>query len=157
MKHFLILALVFTSLNLHAGAEEHQQSQTCYIMSASDRAQASNEVPTQVCIETLAVDLNNETIQGFSFFNDHLFTNLNLTTLTRKNEDFYTVKASSILKNEPGDVCEAEHKIELKIEGLSDNYGYIDVKELKVSVKEDYSNDSCHSYLQSSVFVFEKL
>lgn len=135
MKIFIALAVLVFSLVASAGSEEHAQSQTCYYVIAEQSSPINNEIPTQICLETLNIDTNAETISAFSFFYPELYEELKLSYVTRKNEDFFNFSASSLLRDDV--VGENTQKMTLFISGQVDNYGAAaDIKSLTISLEQ---------------------
>ena len=129
----VIMALAF-SFNVFAGSEEHEQAQTCYYVVVEESSPLNANVPTQICLENLTVDTSNETISAYSFFYSDLYVNLKLKSVTRKNEDFFSFKSSSVVRDEV-DGSDTQ-KIILFISGQVDNYGAVDLKYLTISLDQ---------------------
>ena len=129
MKALIALSVLALSFAAQAGPEEHKQSQTCYYVVAEESSELNDGVPTEVCLETLNVDTSTESISVYSYFNSDLFKNLKLTSLTRKNEDAYSFKSVSALKD-------GLNETKLFINGQVNNYGESDVTYLDIKVEQ---------------------
>ena len=134
MKIIFTLVTVLMSLAAFAGPEEHISNQTCYHLVKQEKQFVPADVPAQICLEALTIDTAKENVYVDSYFQAGLFTNLKVTSLVRKNEDFFNFKTEALLKNESESVCGKDERIYLVLNGLLDNYGSADMSNLQVSV-----------------------
>lgn len=134
MKTLTALMVLVFSLSAFAGPEEHQQAQTCYYVVAEGSSPLNSNILTQICLESLNVDTFAETISVYSYFFSDLYKNLKLKSVTRRNEDFFSFKSASILRDN-GDGSDTQ-KITLFISGQVDNYGDADLSSLTLSVEQ---------------------
>lgn len=155
MKNILGLIILSFGFTAFAGPEDHAQSQACYGIRADQVALASSFVPQQICLETLNVDTSNDTIVAYSYFMDDLFQALKISTLTRKNEDFYSFSAKNILASDAQITNDKSVDVEMSISGFVDVYGQGDVNYLKISViqRTDAYGDTNY---QTDIFDYEK-
>jgi hypothetical protein len=157
MKWFAVLAMTMMSFQVFAGPEEHKEAQTCYALSTEQALQASAEVPLEVCLETLNINVasrDNE-ISVYSYFQPRLFQGLKVSELIRKNEDQYSFKSTNVLLDRWESACGEGHVVELNINGLTDFLGNGDVTKLEVSVTETTLHDVCHSHPQTTTFTYQ--
>lgn len=146
----LITAIVLAATSYaFAGPEEHFQSQSCYYLDTSREYLVSYNVPTQVCIETVNVNLDSETVVIYSYFMASLYEKAHLTKLTRKNEDFYRFEVASVVVNN------SQERIQLLISGLANNYGEVSVSELSIQAKQDCTGGNCSAENQSRTFNYK--
>lgn len=138
-----------------AGPEDHIQNQICYNLKPG-QTQASAELPLQVCIEEISMDLSTETVSIYSYFQRSLFENIQVDYLARKNEDYFSVRTSSEFYKNWNSGCGDGLTLTVKVNGLSDNWGVMDPQNLTVIVEQEMTNDTCHSKPQKTVFVYEK-
>lgn len=137
MKKLLMSVVVLAGLNSFAGPEDHMMSQTCYYLkNPSQIALATQYVPTQICIETVNIDTDKNTITAFSYFMPELYQNLNLNYLVRKNEDSFSFKAVNNLATEAEIGISETVTSDLLMSGVVDNQGYADVRYLSIQVKQ---------------------
>lgn len=157
MKASLIfLGILFSTVISFAGPEEHINAQSCYGLAGTPGVYLSDKVPTEICLETLTINASENTIQVYSYFasNQMLFQNTQLTHLTRVNEDYYSFSASSIFTNEWNSGCRDAETNELVISGRVDSNGDADVSTLKLTLKNETTNDTCHSRPQTHIFEY---
>lgn len=135
MKALITLMTLVFSLTAVAGPEEHMQAQTCYYLIAEESSPINNDIPTQICLESLTVDTSAETISIYSYFYSDLYKNLKLNYIARKNEDSFSFRASNLVRN---DIVGTEvQKITLFISGRVDNQGEVDDLEyLTISLEQ---------------------
>jgi hypothetical protein len=157
MKWIAILAVTMFSFHLSAGPEEHKAAQTCYVLDAEQAGEADAEIPLEICLETLNIDVTTHAndISVYSYFQPQLFQGLKVTSLIRQNEDQYTFKASNILLDRWESGCGEGQTVELTISGLTDFLGTGDVTRLEVSVTETTLHDVCHSHPQTTKFIYQ--
>lgn len=153
---FVISALVGgTGLSAFAGPEEHKDLQVCYGVVA--KGDLPESVPHQVCLESLDLDLNRNTISVYSYFNPYYFEALKLTNLIRNDEDHYKFSASAVLMSEER-LCGPGELTLLKINGKTDFNGVAsrqDLEELKITVVHEVTNDNCHSHPQTETYNYQ--
>ena len=145
MKKLLMSVLVLTTINVFAGPEDHIQNQVCYRMKAEQIQFASIYTPKEVCIENLTVDTNSDKVYVESYFMPELFKNLKVTSVVRKNEDFFRFSALNKLADQAQVATNQSVNVDLTISGLVDNDGIADINYLNVSVKqktETYPDDT---------------
>ncbi len=134
MKKIILSVTLLTSLISFAGPEEHLQNQVCYRMKPVQIERASVYTPKEVCIESLTVDTNSNKVFAESYFMPELFKDLKLTSIVRKNEDFFRFSAVNKLAEQVQVATDQSVNIDLTISGIVDNYGVVDISDLKVSV-----------------------
>ncbi|MBC7711993.1 MAG: hypothetical protein H7177_01545 [Rhizobacter sp.] len=101
---------------------------------AEESSAINDNIPTQICLENLKVDTSANTISIYSYFFSDLYKNVKLNSVTRKNEDFYSFKSSSVVRD---DVDGSDtQKITLFISGQVDNYGDADLKYLTLKLEQ---------------------
>jgi hypothetical protein len=145
MKHLILTLAILTSSAAFAGPEEHINAQVCYELQLEEGQVPSKNVPDSVCVETLLIDLNTEEIEVYSYFQKQLVEDMTVTSLLRKNEDYYSFKSSKTLVNNWNAGCGDGENTVLFINGLTDNYGLADVNYLDIFVTSEVANDTCHS------------
>lgn len=129
MKIMTVLMALVLSTSVMAGPEEHQSAQTCYFIVKEESSALNDSIPTQICLESLAVDTSAEKIEVYSYFFSDLYKNLKLNYVARKNEDSFSFRASSVLRDDL-------EKIKLFINGRVDNYGEANLSELEIRVEQ---------------------
>ncbi|MBC7428924.1 MAG: hypothetical protein H7336_09955 [Bacteriovorax sp.] len=134
MKTFTALMALAFSLSAFAGPEEHQQAQICYYVVVETSSPITNDIPSEICLERLRVDTALDTISAYSYFFPSLYLNLKLDSVTRKNEDFYSFKSSSVVRDDVDG--STTQKITLFISGQVDNYGDADLRNLTLNLEQ---------------------
>ncbi len=135
MKTIAVLMALAFSFNVFAGGEEHEQAQACYTVVTEESSEINVNIPTQICLERVMVNASENTISVYSFFYSDLYENIKLTYVARKNEDFYSFRSQSLVRDDiDGDMN--TQKITLFISGLVDNYGEADIKYLTISLEQ---------------------
>jgi hypothetical protein len=156
MKNIIALILILSSINVFAGAEEHEQSQICYSLQSPDVATASVYVPRKICLETVNIDAMKNQISVFSFFMPELYEDLKLTSLIRRNEDVYSFKAISKLADQAQVATDESVIVDLMISGETDFNGAGDISNLKIQVKERRDKYADDTITQINVFDYVK-
>lgn len=154
MGKFLVLFVSFVSLQSFAGPEEHIANQICYNLVTVAGEYVPNTIPKSVCIEKVTVDTDKSQIYIESYFQQNLFNGMKLFSLVRKNEDFYNFYGNNTLFNKWDTGCGDGETVELKVMGLVDNYGAVDVSALNVQALRVFSNDTCHSQPWSTEYQY---
>jgi hypothetical protein len=131
MKFILSLLILTAGFNVFAGPEDHIQNQSCYDLENPADLQISANVPTEVCLEALLVDLSDESISVYSYFMQSLFSTLKLNKLNRHNEDYFKFKSVAFI------AMDQSEPAELTISGTVDNYGQANVNYLDISVRSN--------------------
>lgn len=152
MKLILSLFIYAASAVALAGPEDHIAAQVCYDIQKTQYVPTN--VPSQICLETLDINPMNNTISIYSYFYPKFYTNVKLTSLIRITEDNYSFKAESVLFNEWNSGCGDGETVTMHISGLTDFNGSGDISALKISVEQDFTNDTCHSEPQTTVFKY---
>lgn len=134
MKMFSVIASLLVSFAAIAGPEEHIQAQTCYSINSEREVRIDPKIPTQVCLESLDIDTTNDTVEIYSYFYSNLYKNVKLTSLSRKNEDYFSFKTSSVFLDET--IADTTQKLTLTVSGLVDNYGQADLSYLTLKVEQ---------------------
>lgn len=140
MKSLFAIMVLALSFNVFAGAEEHAQAEACYYIVLEESSPLNDRVPTSFCLETINVDLSAEAITAFSWFQSDLYENLKIDSLTRKNEDEFRFRSSKILRESLNGVGESE-KMTIKINGIVNNYGEGDIKDLDISLEQVFKKN----------------
>jgi hypothetical protein len=153
MKVAAVILGLFVGVFAFAGPEERLAAQSCYGLEDGQLAVPAS-VPQEICLEDLNINLENESIIVYSYFQPYLFKNLVVKTLTRKNEDAYSFKASSTVVSHVETTCGAGEFVDLEISGLVDLLGTAEVQYLSIEVKREVTNDSCHSHPQVETFKY---
>ena len=135
MKTIAVLMALAFSLNVFAGGEEHEQAQACYSVVVEESSQINKNIPTQICLERVLVKTTENTFAVYSFFYSDLYENINLTYVARKNEDFYSFRSQSLIRDDIDSDMNSQ-KITLFISGVVDNYGDADIKFLTISLEQ---------------------
>ncbi len=138
-------ALILTAINSFAGPEDHVQNQVCYRMKTEQIEFASAYTPKEICIENLTIDTNSDKVYVVSYFMPEIFKDLKVTSVVRKNEDFFRFNALNRLADQAQTATNQSVDVDLTISGLVDNNGIADISDLKVSVKqktETYPDDT---------------
>ena len=155
MKKLLISVVVLASLNSFAGPEEHISAQTCYsLKNVAQAALASKYVPTQICLEEVTIDSSNETIKIYSYFMSDLFKDLKLDYFARKNEDYFRFRSSNRLADQAQVATNQDVTVDLNISGLVDNYGYSDLRDLEITVKQKTNTYPDDTLTETTVFEY---
>jgi len=156
LKKVLFVFVLGVSQFLMAGPEDHIQNQICYNLKNPELAQNQPQLPLQVCVEEISMDLSTETVSIYSYFQRSLFENIQVDYLARKNEDYFSVRTSSVFYNQWNSGCGDGQKLTVKVNGLSDNWGVMDPQNLVVTVEQEITNDTCHSKPQKTIYQYEK-
>lgn len=154
MKKFILCSAVVLSFSAHAGPEEHREAQKCYVLSAIDAKRATENVPTELCIETLNIDTASEKINIDTYFFKLFFANVQLNSLTRKNEETLNFKSSGsfyFMEDEQNGQLE---KLTVLVSGKVDNEGVANPADLKIEVKQD-RRYSPHSAINSTIYQYQ--
>ncbi|MEQ1723550.1 MAG: hypothetical protein ABL930_10270 [Pseudobdellovibrio sp.] len=154
MKLILSLFVVLSGLTAFAGPEDHIAAQVCYQL--QNAKNAPKDIPQEVCLETLNVYPQDNTINIYSYFYPNLFKDMTLSSLIRNTEDTYKFKAESVLRNEWQSGCGDGNKITLFIDGQTDfnGDGQNELGNLKIRIEQDQTNDTCHSEPQTTVYKY---
>ena len=152
MKSILFTSVLLLSSLVFAGPEDHIQNQICYNL--KNPAVKIDQVPGQICLEQISLDLQAEKIYIYSYFQGSLYQNVQLDYLARKNEDFYSFRSSSVFHKEWNSGCGDGLLLTVKIQGKSDNYGEVEPQYLDISVEQELTNDTCHSKAQKTVYEY---
>ena len=155
MKMILALVVLFIGFNLFADPEDHASTQACYALQDNNK-DASVNVPTQVCLESLSISPEYATISIYSYFFPNLYKNLKLMSFVRQTEDFYSFSASSLLHNDWKSGCDNGESVNLVISGQVDFTGLGNVDELNITVEQQVTNDTCHSTSRQYIFKYVK-
>lgn len=147
MKTVLITLLSILSLNAFAGPEEHIAAQVCYELDSV----SANGAPSEICLEEASLNLENSSISIYSYFMPYLYKDLSLNYLARRNENGYRFRSSAILEKQTDAMCGAAQESVLKISGISDNDGIVDISFLEITIEQSYTPDTCHSRPQVSI------
>lgn len=142
----VLIAVLLLSLNVFAAPEDHLQNQVCYDLKLRQgQTYRPQEVPENVCVEQVQIDVNLTKIYIESYFQSQLFQNLKLKSLIRQTEDSYHYEAESVYVSDWQSACGDGTEATLKISGDSDFNGYVNPASLKVTVTYEHTNDTCHS------------
>ena len=162
MKTLLLISVLLTGAVSFAGPEDHIQAQVCYTIAAEDQARAANELPLELCFETVAVHLadpinkTEDTFEVYSYFSAYsvYLKTLKLTSLIRVTEDAYSYNAESVLVDRDGKHCEDSLKITLQMDGQVDFMGQGDIGAQNVTLTQISKVDTCHSNYEKNVFKY---
>lgn len=144
---WVFVAIIYLgSFNAFAGPEEHRDAQVCYVISSADYAKIPDEVPTEICLESIKVDLYKKTIEAYSFFSNFtaLIQNLKLTSLTNNHEGLIQFQASNVVENNYMNICGSQNDLQLFIGGQVNNNGEGLINQLSVAVQLTAIATSCH-------------
>ena len=155
MKALIAAVILLTTFNVFAGPEDHIANQTCYRLNQKQAALANNNIPQQICLETLTVNTDGTEIRAYSYFTPNLFNNLKLTYHARRNENGFSFRSDNILVNQWESGCGDGERVVLSIKGQTDNDGVASVEYLDVKVSQELTNDVCHSQPQETVFTYD--
>ena len=139
MKNLLAVGMIFASINVFAGPEDHMY-ESCY---SAVKGLPANVYST-LCFDDASLNLNNNTVE-FSGYVANMPSPFETETLYRKNEDFYFFVAKKNLINKWESGCGEGLKIDLVVTGEADFNGYIDPKSLSMTALVEETNDTCHS------------
>lgn len=151
MKTILIVLISALSFNAFAGPEEHIAAQICYAQASADPVA---NAPQKICLEEASLNLDDSSISIYSYFMPYLYKDLSVNYLARRNENGYRFRSTALLENESGAMCGAAFESVLKITGISDNDGIIDISFLEITIEQSYTADTCHSSPQKSVIKY---
>ena len=152
----LLFAIVLSSLVVFAGPEDHFQNQKCYGLETKPGTFIGQNIPTEVCFETVTVFPANDEVVIYSYFTPQMFANTKVLSLIRNTEDTYKFDVSQMLYSQWNSGCGDGVDVTLFISGQSDFNGYSDMnQEFKVSVVEHSTNDTCHSQPQTSIYSYK--
>lgn len=153
-KVLFFMTLVLASLIAKAGPEDHYQNQSCFeLVGHSDTI--SKTVPTEVCLEDIRLDLSENKINIYSYFQSELFKNLTLINLQQHKENRYDFSAQSLILENYDSGCGEGEKVTLLIEGQADGYGISSAERINVSVEREYLHDVCHSFPQVETYRYQ--
>ena len=155
MKNIIVLLTLVLGMNAFAGPEDHMANQTCYDVQTTPGQYVPMAIPREICLEQLSIDpwANQITVHSY-FQSELLFKGLKLTSLIRRNEDYFDFKASNVIFNQWNSGCGEGERTQLMISGLVDFAGESDVRSLHVTAEDEVSNDICHSQSQTTVFTY---
>ncbi len=156
MKSFFIALVLFTSAHAFAGPEEHIEMQVCYHLNNEQASVATDSVPKVVCIETLTIGENGTSVAAYSYFMNSLYTNIQLDYYARHNENGFSFRTSSQLKNSLETNCGPGEAITLHVNGRADNDNFVEINHLDISVERLATANSCQSAAQKTVFTYSK-
>lgn len=151
MKTILIVLISAFCLNAFAGPEEHIAAQVCY---AQASANPVANAPQRICLEEGSLNLDNNSISIYSYFMPYLYKDLSVNHLARRNENGYRFRSAALLERESGAMCGSAFESVLKISGISDNDGLIDISFLEITIEHSYTADTCHSRPQKFVLEY---
>ncbi len=154
MKKFILCSAIALSLSAHAGPEEHREAQKCYVLTATDAKRATENVPTELCIETVNIDTASEKIYIYTYFFNRFFENVQLNSLTRKNEEASIFKSSGPFYFTEDEQNGQLEKLSVVVSGKIDNQGAADAADLKVEVKQDRRYNP-HSAINSTIYQYQ--
>ena len=156
MKLILSLFFVLSGLSAFAGPEDSISAQVCYQL--QNAKNAPKEIPQEVCLETLNIYPQYNTINIYSYFYPNLFKGMKLNSLIRNTEDSYKFKAENVLLEEWDFGCGEGNKITLFVDGKTDfnGNGQNELGQLDISIEQDFTNDTCHTRPQTTVYKYVK-
>ena len=164
MKAIVALSVLLTTTISFAGPEDHFQSQACYSIATEDYAKAHNELPLEICFETVQLHLTSlnsnfkeDSIELYNYFSQYskYLKTLKLTDYVRVTDDEYSYKASSVLVDRYESHCEEAVNITLDVEGrVSAIDGTGDIGAQSITLTQIFSADTCHSAYEKNVFKF---
>lgn len=154
MKTILSVIFLLTSLSVWAGAEEHQQAQKCYSLIAIDAQRATEFIPTQICLETIQIDVATNTVEVYSYFNPTLYIGMKLDNLIRVTDDFYSFKSSNVFHFTDNDQTGQLERLTIILSGRVDFVGFGNPAELNMVVKQD-TRFNPHSAIHSNFYTYE--
>lgn len=144
MKLILGLSLSLLSTLAVAGPEEHRDIQTCYYPQLN-----SNTKSNGICLEEISVNLQSAELSIYSYFMPEMFKSLKVTTLTRRNENGFTLKTKGVLVNSlNSETCSGEH-VSLIVNGQVDNDGVGEVQYLEISTETTKYDSHCNLNVQT--------
>ncbi|MFN3454632.1 MAG: hypothetical protein ACK41T_06685 [Pseudobdellovibrio sp.] len=153
MKTIFYLLLAATTsiyaLTAYAGPEEHRDAQKCY----RNTELKPTYVPSEICLETLSVNANNDTITAYSYFMEQLFTNLKIDYLARRNENGFRFRSSALIHYDwPS--CAFGELATLHIDSISDNDGVVDIAYLDIYVKTQQTPNTCNTQPNTKIYKY---
>ncbi len=137
-------AILFALISLMTLDIASANNQTCYVISPADARRLPVTVPSQICFEKISVDLDKAKVSVSSTTHAKLFNKFTLIHLSRKNEDAHSFTAYNVFYAVEQSTCGEGETLELLISGLVNNYGEAIIPELKVSVEQQLTRDTCH-------------
>ncbi|MBC7419234.1 MAG: hypothetical protein H7328_00765 [Bdellovibrio sp.] len=144
----IVLALSLLSLQTFAA------DKVCFnLLPAYVKFRPTN-VPKQICLKSFSVDLstNKITVQSTQ---PNLYQGLKVSYLARHNEDAYTFHSYGVYYFNEEMTCGKSETLELFVSGRLDNYGEAIASEMKISVDQWVTKDSCHLEGQRTSFMYQ--
>lgn len=140
MKLILCMSLCLLSLAAVAGPEERRDAQSCYY----PVAQNSDNKISSICLETISVDLRTEELSIYSYFMPELFKNLKINTLSRRNENGFSLRTKGTISSTlDSKTCSGEH-VSLILNGQLDNDGVTEAQYLDISTETAKYDSNCN-------------
>ena len=156
MKLLLSMVISFVSVASFAGPEDHIQDQKCYALVATPGPYVSPHIPSEVCFESVTIDLVHNEVIIYSYFAPMMFADAKIISLIRNTEDTYKYRLRNILFADWKNVCSDGETVTLFISGQSDFNGIADMnQDFNVSVEQEATRDSCHSEPQTIVYNYK--
>ncbi len=137
----VLIALV-SALSLQSIA--HASSSECYYINPTSHILIEG-TPDRICLDSGVVNLHNQILHINSETQPTLFKNIKTDYFARRNEDGYRFRISITLHNQSAGMCDFHESSVLKIHGLTDNDGAVDITFLDVTIEQFQTPDNCHS------------
>lgn len=154
MKTLVSVIALLSSLVAFAGPEDHIQAQVCYNLSAKQIATKGEHIPLQICVEDAHVNVDKGVASIYSYFNQQYFQDVKVDSLVRQTEDTYRLQLSSVIYNDWQTICGDGETVVVKIKADSDFNGVVQKDQLKVTVEQEFTNDSCHSPAWTTEYIY---
>jgi hypothetical protein len=133
---FLSLAVVLISLPVMSFAATRS---ACY---KADKA-VPNEIESILCLENISDSVKADIFSVIS--SDGSFpAEMNVTSITRHNEERFAFTIEGLIHDEWNSGCSDGVSANAIIKG-KDDYGFVDVRALDITVEITTTNDTCHS------------
>lgn len=147
MKLIILTAFLFGMLNQKSYASIPLTALTDTCFKAIEQTPSS--VASVLCFEDSQIDFSRNKLL-FLGTESNMPAELEINSLIRINEDFYSFVAKKNLVNKWESGCGEGLNVTLVVKGNADYTGYVGPKELSLSLLVEYLADTCHSTPQKS-------
>jgi hypothetical protein len=139
---------IFTALPVIAFGQVN--TQVCYEATSS----GYGKIPKELCLISMKESSSATNLLEVYSGDINMPETLKVTSMINHNEDRLRFKAENVISEDWNGGCEAGFISTLKVAGQL-NYGSIDVKDLKIAVEIQTTNDTCHSPVDTETIEYK--
>ncbi len=121
----------------------------CFSLGPKELPEVTAGIPTEICLDQLFINPENESISATSFSSQYIFDGLNVISLTPDNENYFFT-ASNLIFESWSSQSGQRIKIELNMKGMVSFSGSSDLNDLKISIRKQMTSrkDPVSSYVK---------